>query len=48
MTDLRNYISQLKKLKQLKTVKTKVSTKFEIAAITAKLDGSDAVLFEKY
>ena len=46
MTDLRNYISQIKKLKQLKIVKTKVSTKFEIAAITAKLDGSDAVLFE--
>ena len=46
MTDLRNYISQIKKIKQLKTVKTKVSTKFEIAAITAKLDGLDAVLFE--
>ena len=46
MTDLRNYLSQVKKIKQLKTVKTKVSTKFEIAAITAKLDGSDAVLFE--
>ena len=46
MTDLRSYISQIKKLKQIKIVKTKVSTKFEIAAITAKLDGSDAVLFE--
>ena len=46
MTDLRNYISQIKKNKELKTVKTKVSTKFEIAGITAKLDGSDAVLFE--
>ena len=46
MTDLRNYISQIKKPKQLKTVKTKVSTKFEIAGITAKLDGSHAVLFE--
>ena len=46
MTDLRTYISQVKKLKQIKTVKTKVSTKFEIAAITAKLDGTDAVLFE--
>ena len=46
MSDLRNYISQVKKLKQLKTVKTKVSTKFEIAAITAKLDGSDAILFK--
>jgi len=46
MTDLRNYISQIKKSKDLKTVKTKVSTKFEIAGITAKVDGSHAVLFE--
>jgi len=46
MTDLRNYISQIKKSKDLKTVKIKVSTKFEIAGITAKVDGSHAVLFE--
>ncbi len=46
MTDLRNYISQIKKSKELKTVKTKVSTKYEIAGITAKVDGSHAVLFE--
>ena len=46
MVDLRNYISQIKKSKNLKTVKTKVSTKFEIAGITAKVDGSHAVLFE--
>ena len=46
MVDLRNYISQIKKNKDLKTVKTKVSTKFEIAGITAKVDGSYAVLFE--
>ena len=46
MTDLRNYISQIKKSKDLKIVKTKVSTKFEIAGITAKVDGSHAVLFE--
>ena len=46
MTDLRNYISQIKKSKDLKTIKTKVSTKFEIAGITAKVDGSYAVLFE--
>jgi len=46
MVDLRNYISQIKKSKDLKTVKTKVSTKFEIAGITAKVDGSHAVLFE--
>ena len=46
MSDLRNYISQVKKAKDLKTVKTKVSTKYEIAGITAKVDGSHAVLFE--
>ena len=46
MSDLRNYISKIKKNKELKTVKTQVSTKFEIAGITAKVDGSHAVLFE--
>jgi len=46
MSDLRNYISQIKKNKELKTVKTKVSTKYEIAGVTAKVDGLDAVLFE--
>jgi len=46
MTDLRNYISQIKKNKEIKIVKTKVSTKYEIAGITAKVDGLDAVLFE--
>jgi len=46
MTDLRNYISLIKKSKDLKIIKTKVSTKFEIAGITAKVDGSHAVLFE--
>ena len=47
MSDLRNYISQIKKTKELKIVKTHVSSKFEIAGITAKVDGSHAVLFEK-
>ena len=46
MPDLRNYISQIKKSKDLKIVKTKVSTQFEIAGITAKVDGLHAVLFE--
>jgi UbiD family decarboxylase len=46
MTDLRNYISQIKKSNDLKIVKTKVSTKFEIAGITAKVDGFHAVLFD--
>ncbi|QLH03549.1 UbiD family decarboxylase [Nitrosopumilus cobalaminigenes] len=47
MSDLRSYISQIKKIHELKTVKTPVSTKFEIAGITAKVDGSHAVMFEK-
>ena len=47
MSDLRSYISQIKKTKELKIVKTNVSSKFEIAGITAKVDGSHAVLFEK-
>ena len=46
MSDLREYISQVKKIKELKTIKTKVSTKYEIAGITAKVDQSHAVLFE--
>ncbi|MDH5659151.1 MAG: UbiD family decarboxylase [Nitrosopumilus sp.] len=46
MSDLRNFISQIKKTKDLKIIKTQVSTKFEIAGITAKVDGSYAVLFE--
>ena len=46
MSDLRKYISQIKKNNELKITKTKVSTKYEIAGITAKVDGSNAVLFE--
>ena len=46
MTDLRNYISLIKKNGDLKTIKSPVSTKYEIAGITAKFDGSFAVLFE--
>ncbi len=46
MSDLRNYISLIKKNKELKTIKKKVSTKFEIAALTAKADGSSGLLFE--
>ena len=47
MNDLRSYISQIKKINEFKTIKSSVSTKYEIAGITAKVDGSDAVLFEK-
>ncbi len=46
MIDLRNYISLIKKSGDLKTIKAPVSTKYEIAGITAKVDGSFAVLFE--
>ena len=46
MTDLRNYISIIKKNNDLKTIKKPVSTKYEIAGITAKTDGSYAVMFE--
>ena len=47
MTDLRSYLGTLKKTRDLKTVKRSVSTKYEIAALTAKADGSFALLFEK-
>lgn len=45
MTDLRNYLSLIKKSGDLKIIKKKVSTKYEIAGITAKVDGSTAILF---
>lgn len=46
MTDLRSYIDAIKKSGNLSVIKKKVSTKYEIAAITAKVDGGNAVLFE--
>lgn len=46
MTDLRAYIDQIKKLDQMYIIKKKVSTKYEIASLTAKVDGSNAILFE--
>ena len=46
-SDLRSYLYQISKKGDLAVVKKRVSTKYEIAAITAKLDGSRAVLFEK-
>jgi UbiD family decarboxylase len=46
MTDIRNFIDQIKKSGQLSVIKKKISTKYEIAAITAKVDGGNAVLFE--
>jgi len=46
MSDLRGYIDLIKKSKDLKIIKKPVSSKYEIAGITAKVDGSYAVLFE--
>ena len=45
MTDLRKFLSRIKKINELEHIKSKVSTKYEIAGITAKIDGSSAVLF---
>lgn len=46
MPDLRSYLSLIKKTGDLKTIKKKTSTKYEIAAITSKVDKSYAVMFE--
>lgn len=46
MSDLRQYISEVKESGELKVIKKKVSTKYEIAALTAKVNGSHAILFE--
>jgi len=44
--DLRKYLQEIKKTNDLIVIKKKVSTKYEIASITEKLDGEKAVLFE--
>jgi len=44
--DMRSFLQQIKKSDDLFTVKKRVSTKYEIAAVTEKLDGSKAALFE--
>ena len=44
--DLREFLTQIKKSKELATIKKKVSTKYEIAALTAHSDGGKALLFE--
>ncbi len=46
MTDLRSFLFAINKLNELSVVKKKVSTEYEIAAVTAKIDGGKAVLFE--
>lgn len=44
--DLRDYLETLKKNNELVSIKKPVSTKFEIASLTAHLDGKQAVVFE--
>ena len=44
--DMRSFLKEIKKTNDVFTVKKSVSTKYEIAAVTEKLDGSKAVLFE--
>ncbi|MGI0074180.1 MAG: UbiD family decarboxylase [Nitrosotalea sp.] len=44
--DLRNYLGQITRINELAIVKKKISAKYEIAAVTAKMDGSKAILFE--
>lgn len=46
MIDLRSYIEQIKNLNQLYVIKKRVSTKYEIATLTSKVDGKNAILFE--
>jgi len=46
LSDLRSYLGLLRKTRELKSIKRKVSTKYEIAGVTAKVDGSHALLFE--
>ena len=44
--DLRTFLNQIKKTKDLKTIKKRVSTKFEIATITEQFENSSALLFQ--
>ena len=46
MIDLRHYITSIQSDDDLLIIKKRVNTKYEIAAITAKLDNSKAILFE--
>lgn len=46
MSDLRQYISKVQKIGDLRVIKKTVSTKYEIAALTAKVNRSYTLLFE--
>ena len=41
--DLRTFLSEIKKSKDLKTIKKPVSLKYEIATITEKFEDSNAI-----
>ena len=43
---MRSFLQQIKKTNDIFIVKKRVSTKYEIAAVTEKLDESKAALFE--
>src|SRR5437867_9527347 len=45
--DFRSFLSLLQGEGELVRVKQDVSAEFEVAAVTAKMDGKEAVLFEK-
>jgi UbiD family decarboxylase len=45
--DLRSYLSLLDKEKELVHVKRQVSAEYELAAVVSKLDGKEAVVFDK-
>lgn len=45
--DLRTYLAVLEKEKELVHVKKQVSPKFELAAVTSKLDSKEAVVFDR-
>ena len=46
-TDLRSFLLTLQSNNELVSVKRDVNTEYEIAAVSARLDGKEAVLFEK-
>ena len=46
-SDFRDFLSMLQSEGELLRIKQDVSAEFELAAVTAKLDGKQAVLFEK-
>lgn len=46
MTDLRSYIAELRRAGEIQKFKKPASLRYEIAAVTAKLEGDSAALFE--